>query len=573
MHESLNMKDFAFKCKRSLRIEFLVMMCCFMFMAVSVHAANYTVKAGGGGNYTTIQACASAMAAGDTCTVYAGTYNENVSISAGTAGNYKTVQANGSDIITLTGSVTLNSHTKLLGNCPELQGTKTTATCGFFITNPSSPTSSCVSFASNSTDVYLVDNNMYACGSINEPQNNSVITFSVIKGNTVSWPCSTTSSPNVCLAMYITGNNQLIANNDLSNDSDGINMLGSHNIFRGNTMHDTPASSCGSNSSNCHIDFIQSEPNFGATLNPPTEYNVIESQTEINNPSADGHGYLTQGDYCSGNCFSAILRFNKGAHVGGGGLLDDLGGFYNVKTYNNTWVDYNSTSFSSGNITTHWKANSFGGSAINSIFYYPGSATNFNPVACEDTSCSSFNYGHDIAYCVGGCGTAGSGLDGHQYGTGAWTGDPGNIYSDPLFKSYSSSGIGDLSLQSGSPARNVGTNLTTVNGAVSGSTTLVVNDAGYFQDGMSVPTAKGDCISVTTISNHVCITAVNYATNTLTLSSPISAASGDRVWIYSISDGTVVLTDSTGPDFGAVPYSSSSSSGPTAPTGLTAVVN
>jgi hypothetical protein len=546
---------------------------CILVLAVSASAANYTVKSDGSGNYTTIQSCATAISPGDTCTVYAGTYNEKVTIPAGTTGNLKTVKANGSDIITLTGPVTLNSHTELLGNCPELQGSVVTATCGFFITNPSSPTTSCVDFASNSTDAHLIDNTMYACGSINEPQNNSVVTFSEIRGNTITYPCSTSSAPNVCLAIYVTGNYQLIANNDLSNDSDGFNMLGSHNIVRGNIMHDSPSTNCGGNSSNCHIDFIQSEPNYGSTLNPATEFNVIDHNTEVNNTSSNGHGYLTQGDYCSGNCFNTIIRFNKGAHVGGGGLLDDAGSFYNVKTYNNTWADYTAALFSSGNLTLHWKSNSYGGSAINSIFYYPGSATNFNPVGCEDTSCSPFNYGHDIAFCVGGCGTSGSGLLGHVYGSGTWTGDPGNLYADPQFTSYSTTGIGNLSLQSTSPARNAGTYLTTVNGSISSSTTLVVADADYFQDGYTIPGVKADCISVTTISNHVCITAVNYSTNTLTLASPITATIGDPVWIYSISDGTVVLTDSTGPDLGAVPYSSSSSSAPSAPTGLAAVVN
>ena len=35
-------------------------------------ATAFTVKAGGGGNFTTISACANAAGAGDTCTVFAG---------------------------------------------------------------------------------------------------------------------------------------------------------------------------------------------------------------------------------------------------------------------------------------------------------------------------------------------------------------------------------------------------------------------------------------------------------------------------------------------------------------------
>src|ERR1700723_1427282 len=102
----------------NLRIHTLAMQTiwCVLLLAVSANAADLTVKSGGGGNYTTIQSCAAAMSAGDTCTVYAGTYNENVTVPAGTAGNYKTITVNGSDVVSVLG-FTLNSHTKLIGNC------------------------------------------------------------------------------------------------------------------------------------------------------------------------------------------------------------------------------------------------------------------------------------------------------------------------------------------------------------------------------------------------------------------------------------------------------------------------
>src|SRR6185437_3103526 len=81
---SMNAKSFALKSLRTLRNEFLTVTeisCLFILATAFAHAASYTVKAGGGGNYTTIQACANAMSPGDTCTVYAGTYNENVNVS------------------------------------------------------------------------------------------------------------------------------------------------------------------------------------------------------------------------------------------------------------------------------------------------------------------------------------------------------------------------------------------------------------------------------------------------------------------------------------------------------------
>jgi hypothetical protein len=62
---------------------------CILVLAVSAGATNYTVKSGGGGNYTTIQACANAAVnPGDTCTVFAGTYNEYPTLShSGTGKN------------------------------------------------------------------------------------------------------------------------------------------------------------------------------------------------------------------------------------------------------------------------------------------------------------------------------------------------------------------------------------------------------------------------------------------------------------------------------------------------------
>src|ERR1700730_4177664 len=95
----------------NLRIDTVAMQTtwCVLLLAVSANGANLTVKSGGGGNYTTIQACATAMAAGDTCVVYAGTYNESVTVTAGTVGNYKTITVNGSDIVTVLG-FTLKSH-------------------------------------------------------------------------------------------------------------------------------------------------------------------------------------------------------------------------------------------------------------------------------------------------------------------------------------------------------------------------------------------------------------------------------------------------------------------------------
>lgn len=286
-----------------------------------LNAATFTVKPGGGGDFTTIQACATAMANGDTCVVYAGTYNEHVTLTAGGVAAYKTLQVNGTDVVNVL-DFTVNSHNKIIG---------------FHIQNPSSPSSSdCIGIANTATDIYITNNNFYACGShaeISGVTSSATASFVYIQGNTLSYPCSTSTSPNVCQAMQIVGDHFLVENNDISHTSDGVTLNGSHNVFRNNNFHDNTSTDCGGQSGNCHIDFIQSEPPVA------TQFNLFENNLELNNIGPDGHAFLAQGDACSGQCFNLIIRFNTSAHVGNGGILDNLGngatGFFNVKAYNN----------------------------------------------------------------------------------------------------------------------------------------------------------------------------------------------------------------------------------------------
>jgi hypothetical protein len=552
------------------RIQFytLIAICLMSFLAVSVHATTYTVKAGGGGNYTTIQACANAMSAGDTCTVYAGTYNENVTVSAGTSGNIKTMTVNSGDTVNVL-SFTINSYATVNG---------------FTITNPSSPNSqACVTLADNSNYWSITNNTMTECGNgymIKVADITGVASYGLIKGNTLSWSCSTSSSPNVCTAIGINGNYNLLDSNNISHVSDGPYIFGTGNVLRKNNLGPTSDADCGSQSSNCHIDFMQSDANVQGGAQPSQnllmEGNTVHDMTVTGSFSGSGAhaGPLLQAEACNGGCHNAILRFHTAYNIAGGGTTNDNSGntpppaaWYNVKEYNNDWINM-VVGFSGGG----WEVNghshgSSGAANVNEIYYFSSSSnTNgLNPYDCQDTVCSSYAYGHNLAYCAGGSCT----VYGHAYGSGAFSSDPGNLTSNPLFTNYSSN---DFSLQSGSPALNAGTYLTTVSSSDSGTgTSLIVNDAGYFQAGSPIPTVQGDCIAVTSVSSHVCITAINYATNTLTLSSSISRSVGAPVWLYSDSNGNQVLTGSA-PNIG-VPNPSSATTGsgstPPAPVGLT----
>jgi len=142
----------------------------------------------------------------------------------------------------------------------------------------------------------------------------------------------------------------------------------------------------------------------------------------------------------------------------------------------------------------------------------------------------------------------------------------GNIYTnnwvtgdgDPKFVSKNISGpmsatLPNLSLKSDSPCLNGGTYLTQANGSGNASTTLVVDDALFFQDGTwgsSLATLDADWIAIGTINNVVQISSINYAINTITLASPMTWADDAPIWLYKDSDGDIVL-NGTAPNYGA----------------------
>jgi hypothetical protein len=544
----------------------------FLLLTLPALATNYTVKSGGGGNFTTIAACTSQMSTNgtgvsDTCTVFAGTYNESVSVPAGSAGNYKILTVNGTDVVSVL-SVTMSSHTKLIGNCPTAPSTL--GTCGFSI-QPASTSTACVSVGST-TDVFVRNNTAYECGTISM---SSSASFIYIQGNTLSQMCrtpgtggtcaggGTTAQGNACDGIHKDGTNVLIEGNDISHYRLGIDSFGRYGIYRNNTFHDQIESE--QNPAAPHTDAIFTEP-----VSEPSQYHLYEGNVHTNACGPNAKGFLLQGNACGGSsCNTAIIRFNSASHIDGTYTTNDIGSYYSVKEYNNTWVDTHRSGSYGGLFTNYYAGGSTNSADINSIFYYPAAVSNYNPVAVDSgTDATTFTYGHDIAYCTGGC----SNLYGHVYNSGSFASDPGNKIADPKFTNYAGN---DFHLQSGSPAIAAGTSLATANGSGTGSTSLVVNDASYFQDGMGLQnpysTVQGDCISVTTVSNHICITAVNYSTNTLTLASPISWSNGDSIWLYSKSDGVRVLTGSA-PDMGAFPFPANGAP-PAAPTGLTAIVN
>jgi hypothetical protein len=147
--------------------------------------------------------------------------------------------------------------------------------------------------------------------------------------------------------------------------------------------------------------------------------------------------------------------------------------------------------------------------------------------------------------------------------------------TDPKFinttlTSYDSWTLPNLNLKQDSPVIDQGTYLTQVNDSGGGSgTSLVVDDAAYFQDGKfgsasgcdptkwpSGASIEADFVCVgTTATGAWCeqIDDVNYSTNTITLSDSKSWSDDDYVWLQKKSDGEQVLYGDA-PDYGANEY-------------------
>jgi len=426
------------------------------------------------------------------------------------------------------------------------------------------------------TDVYIRNNVMYACGSsamiaAGYPES---VSYIYVQGNTLSYACITQAqagtSTKECDGIYLEGNHVLVEDNDVSHYTLGMYMSTSYGVFRNNTMHDQYETEAGGNS---HTDWWFSEP---GTPTFPVQFNVLEGNLQYMAVGPNAKGILAQDDSsgaCGTACANIIERFNTSSRTGSAYNSNNGGyGWNKIKIYNNTLADIGSDSGTLQYGDADNSETTPNGSFLNQIYYFTNpNLTGLNIYGCG----SNCNAGYNLYWCTGSC----TSVLGHTYGVGSWLGDPGNLHVDPKFVSYISPGSlsNNYHLQAGSPAIAAGTHLTTVAAGDSGSgTSLVVSDAAYFQDGYGLSnaysTVNGDCIAVGTASNHVCVTAVNYTTNTLTLASSISRSVGQGVYLYSKSDGMQVLTGSV-PDLGAHPYGSISTSSPAPPSNLAAIVN
>jgi hypothetical protein len=139
---------------------------------------------------------------------------------------------------------------------------------------------------------------------------------------------------------------------------------------------------------------------------------------------------------------------------------------------------------------------------------------------------------------------------------GNWDGD---VLGDPKFVNATAA-LGDpinadypdLHISANSPCIDKGGALTTIVSPTGSGTTFTVADAGYFMDGWGISGVNGDDIQIVGNSQKARVTKVNYATNTITVDSPIT---------WTQNQGLALAHIGPAPDAGAYEYGSSYPSG------------
>lgn len=507
---------------------------CLVALPVSAATTYYVSTSGSDANagtsaapFLTVGKCSSTMVAGDTCIVESGIFDETVSVS--TSGS-------------LGSRITYESQTRGEAQVYGFTVSRSYITInGFKITDPTlTHTGGIQTTASVTGNTYENNTITEASACIVQTSSSFTETDFTIANNTLSW-CNAvpgalnTSTASLAIELY--GNHNLIEGNAISHVPNAIGVNGSDIVLRENQYGpvndavDFPGCTEGGGC-DTHADFF--------TLGNAT-YVLLEDNYEHDVYGVGGaHLILMNGASTS----NFIDRYNVQSDVGSGVLVFSTSASYYMQ-YNDTlyqdYVQVPTTQVDNIGYSTTYSGNN--SSILNVLMQDVLNPLGSSGAWYSVNDSTGVSTGYELLWdsvCTSSC----------TY-SGLATTDTGNVEGqNPELPDPAN---GNVVPPVGSPALSAGTNLTTVAAGDSGTgTSLVVNNAAFFQDGLGVSGVNADCIAVTTTTNHVCITAVDYATNTLTLASSVTRTAGDKVWLYSNSGGTVVLP-SGGPNIGAVP--------------------
>ena len=469
--------------------------------------------------YATIQACADAAAPGDSCVVFPGSYDERVTPpTSGTAGHLITFRASGAAVVRgfdLSG----RSYLRVAAFEITTQGMTSDGVAALFL-----EASDHVEIAGN----HVHDTDGGTCVRLRDvdglPSNDVVVRDNVLSR------CAGPAASGGGIGVAVFGDRNLVEHNDISHLADDYTRVtgGERNVLRNNCFHDNTLSDAPG--STAHIDGMQNWCSDGGLR---TRYLLVEGNRMLASPSPDTHFVIYQ-DYGACGNGDFLVRHNLVHECGDYPQIHDAG-TERVRLYRNTFATTSAAQSPRPWESVGFSGDSPGGALVANVFVdavRDGAGVYY----VDATSLPGFVAHHNLAYNTD-CGATCSFIDPILSEVGAVLG------LDPNF-----AGLGDFHLAPGSPAIDAGGWLTTVAAADAGSgTTLLLDDAGFFQDGWAG--TDPDWIAVGTAAVLARILSIDYAANAVTLASDIARAPGDVVALARLSDGTEVL-HGPAPDIG-----------------------
>jgi len=531
-----------------------------LLMVPFVYAADYNVAQDGSGDFTSIQEAAEVATAGDTVHIHAGTYSAFSPSNSGTAGNFITFRNFENDVVTINAqgdsaiSVQGKNYVQFIGL--NLNGG---STASFYVEGP----------ASN-----IIADGLSMGGGYKGIQ---FMAQSTISDSTIH-NCEITDTQDTCINLYNHVEDILVDNNTLSycavdrsgDENDGIQVNVWDYEYNGHgpdgiTISNNDVGYAGRqglmtwNAINLHVK--DNHFHHCGASGIQIEDGAVNVVVDGNVNEHNAQHYETETGVWIDNTENAVVQNNILRHNKIGLLIsksDQVIARNNIVYENDaspqdpcgiTAVKYDGVS-NTNSIIVHntvyanGQGSNHGGGISLGAWGIMESAIVKNNIMSESNSesdlylkCNDYVSDYNNIY------NAGSLSVNVNDNTMSWeqyksqTGqDSNSIIQNPLFLDPLS---GDFFLQSGSPCIDAGGPLTTTIGSGSG-TSLSVEDARYFTDGFGI--IDGDMIQVGS-NDPVRVTAVNYNSNTLTLSQSINWNSGDAVnYAYS----------GNGPDMGAL---------------------
>ncbi len=465
--------------------------------------------------WLTLAKAAAVLVAGDTVIVGAGgVYNERVTPAASGSISSRIV------------------YTAAAGTIPKVRGFTVTNKSyitiqGLELTNSgfTADLFNAAIVATGSTGVHVISNYIHDTSAqairCNPNGATAKATFLVVRDNLMTnigpaWPAGTGRAPIV----EIWGDDCLVEGNDMSHGDDFLRPFGERNVYRNNFLHDSVETESPGGAG--HIDGFQSF----CSLNDNSEaanYMLVEGNIFLDNPGPNTHfGLINSTDTCGGST-TVIIRHNVIQNSGSFSYVADTnnGIADNHKYYNNTTVNASRNSHSTVDLSGTTQ-----GAVLNNIFVDAIVETAPQKVYILDGSPTSEGRSN-LAYMT---------ANPSQTWANPINSEAGVILNqDPLFDS-------NLGLLAGSPAIGSSGPLTVVAAGDSGiGTTLILEDAHFFQPGWAA--VLPDEIAIGSLSNHAAIVSIDYSTNTVELDTSLTRNSGDSVYLYANSSGTLMSLD------------------------------